>query len=101
MTETVALVTGGAQGLGAATALGLAARGWSVGVADIDNEAACRTVGECASFAAACFPVHVDLATADGPQGIINTVVQKCGRLDVLINCAAVAPAEAFIEMTA
>src|SRR5258706_16145061 len=97
MTETVALVTGGAQGLGAATVLGLVARGWSVGVADIDNEGACRTVNECSGSAASCFPVHVDLATADGPREMIEAVGQKLSRLDGLINFAAFPPTEAFL----
>ncbi len=47
------------------------------------------------------FAMPVDLATADGPAGMVEETVRRAGRLDVLVNCAAVAPAEAFLDMTA
>jgi 3-oxoacyl-[acyl-carrier protein] reductase len=94
----VALVTGGAQGLGAAVCRQLAARGWTVAVADI-NEAGARAVaGACGDDG---FAVAVDLASAEGPTWAVAETVRRVGRLDVLVNCAAVAPAEAFLAMTA
>jgi NAD(P)-dependent dehydrogenase (short-subunit alcohol dehydrogenase family) len=45
--------------------------------------------------------VAVDLATAEGPRKMVDVVMARAGRLDVLVNCAAVAPAEAFLDMTA
>jgi NAD(P)-dependent dehydrogenase (short-subunit alcohol dehydrogenase family) len=94
----VALVTGGARGLGAAVCRQLAARGHVVVVADRDAagaEAVARTCGD------AAFAVTVDLATSDGPAWLVEETVRHAGRLDVLVNCAAVAPAEAFLDMTA
>ena len=94
----VALVTGGARGLGAAVCRQLAARGEVVAVADIDAagaEAVARACGD------AAFAVAVDLASADGPAWMVEETVRRAGRLDVLVNCAAVAPAEAFLDMTA
>jgi NAD(P)-dependent dehydrogenase (short-subunit alcohol dehydrogenase family) len=93
-----ALVTGGARGLGAAVCRQLAARGEAVAVADIDGaaaEAVARTCGD------AAFAIVVDLASADGPACMVEETVRRIGRLDVLVNCAAVAPAEAFLDMTA
>ena len=56
-------------------------------------------------MAAACgdaaFAIIVDLATADGPARMVEDTVRRGGRLDVLVNCAAVAPAEAFLDMSA
>jgi NAD(P)-dependent dehydrogenase (short-subunit alcohol dehydrogenase family) len=47
------------------------------------------------------FAVAVDLASAEGPALMVAESVRRAGRLDVLVNCAAVAPAEAFLDMTA
>jgi NAD(P)-dependent dehydrogenase (short-subunit alcohol dehydrogenase family) len=94
----VALVTGGARGLGAAVCRQLAARGLVVAVADRDAagaEAVARTCGD------AAIAVTVDLASAGGPAWMVEETVRRAGRLDVLVNCAAVAPAEAFLDMTA
>ncbi len=94
----VALVTGGARGLGAAVCRQLAARGEFLAVADLDAGGA-QAVAE--SCGAGAFAIPVDLATAEGPQAMVDAVVARAGRLDVLVNCAAVAPAEAFLAMTA
>jgi 3-oxoacyl-[acyl-carrier protein] reductase len=94
----VVLVTGGAQGLGAAVCRQMAARGWTVAVADV-NAAGVEAVGGACGDAA--FGIVVDLATADGPARMVDDAVRRAGRLDVLVNCAAVAPAEAFLDMSA
>jgi NAD(P)-dependent dehydrogenase (short-subunit alcohol dehydrogenase family) len=98
MAPKVALVTGGAQGLGAAVCHALSRRGWSVAVADINAEGAQAVATACAAGA---FPIEVDLGTAHGPQAMIEACVNRTQRLDALVNCAAASPAEAFLEMTA
>jgi NAD(P)-dependent dehydrogenase (short-subunit alcohol dehydrogenase family) len=94
----VALVTGGARGLGAAVCRQLAARGEIVAVADLDAAGAQAVAETCGD---AAFAIAVDLASADGPARMVEETVRRAGRLDVLVNCAAVAPAEAFLDMTA
>lgn len=94
----VALVTGGAQGLGAAVCRQLAARGWQVAVADLNQAGAATVARSCGN---AAFAITVDLASPDGPASMVDETVRRTGRLDVLVNCAAVAPAEAFLDMTA
>ena len=93
-----ALVTGGARGLGAAVCRQLAARGEVVAVADLDAAGAKAVAKACGD---AAFAIMVDLASADGPASMVEETVRRAGRLDVLVNCAAAAPAEAFLEMTA
>jgi NAD(P)-dependent dehydrogenase (short-subunit alcohol dehydrogenase family) len=94
----VILVTGGAQGLGAAVCRQMAARGWTVAVADINGTGAQEIANACGEPA---FAIGVDLARAEGPAQMVEETVRRAGRLDVLVNCAAVAPAEAFLDMTA
>ncbi len=107
MNSRVALVTGGARGLGAAAALALARRGCTIAVADIDGAKAALTAEECDSTNPAASPcsralsIAVDLATADGPVRMVEETLRRFARLDVLINCAACAPVEAFFDMTA
>jgi NAD(P)-dependent dehydrogenase (short-subunit alcohol dehydrogenase family) len=94
----VALVTGGARGFGAAVCRQLAARGEIVAVADRDAAGASAVAKTCGD---AAFAVVVDLASAEGPAWMVDETVRRAARLDVLVNCAAVAPAEAFLDMTA
>jgi len=88
----VALVTGGASGIGAATVEALAAEGARVVLADVDRErgtALAARVG--AEFAA------VDVADGAGLDALIADVATRLGRLDVLVACAfaaAVGPIE-------
>jgi NAD(P)-dependent dehydrogenase (short-subunit alcohol dehydrogenase family) len=96
--QRVILITGGAQGLGAAVARQMAARGWTVALADV-NEAGAQEIA--ATCGAAAFAIGVDLTLAAAPAQMIARTVERAGRLDVLVNCAAVAPAEAFLDMTA
>jgi NAD(P)-dependent dehydrogenase (short-subunit alcohol dehydrogenase family) len=103
----VVLVTGGAQGLGAATAVALARRGCRIAVADIDEAKSLCTAESCdrqgpvTSASSRALSIAVDLATADGPLRMIEETLRRFERLDVLINCAACAPVESFLEMTA
>jgi 3-oxoacyl-[acyl-carrier protein] reductase len=95
---SVVLVTGGAQGLGAAVCRQMAARGWTVAVADVNAAGAQAVAAACGD---AAFAVAVELADGDEPAQMVAETVRRAGRLDVLVNGAAVAPAEAFLDMTA
>jgi NAD(P)-dependent dehydrogenase (short-subunit alcohol dehydrogenase family) len=95
---SVVLVTGGAQGLGAAVCRQMAARGWTVAVADVNAAGAQAVAAACGD---AAFAVAVELADGDEPAQMVAETVRRAGRLDALVSCAAVAPAEAFLDMTA
>jgi NAD(P)-dependent dehydrogenase (short-subunit alcohol dehydrogenase family) len=101
MVGKVALVAGGAQGLGAAAALLMAKRGWVTAVADINAAGARETASACAALTPGAIPIAVDLASPDGADHMVAQTLSSAGRLDVLINCAAFAPAEDFLAMTA
>src|SRR5690242_7821830 len=97
MSGQVAIVTGAAQGLGAAVCHALAQRGWVVAAADVNAEGAEAVARGCGASA---FAIAVDLAAANGPQSMVDVCMQRTRRIDALVNCAAVAPAEAFLDMT-
>ncbi|MCW5557991.1 MAG: SDR family oxidoreductase [Verrucomicrobiae bacterium] len=99
--QKIAVITGAAQGLGREAAGQLAARGWGTAVADINETAGREAVEKFQGQGAHALFVPTDLKTAEGPERLIRSVVDHFGRLDVLINCAAFATAEAFLEMTA
>ena len=86
--EKVALVTGGAQGIGRATALLLAGRGYQVAVADVQRS----------EF----FFVRTDVSREPSARACIRTVVKRFGRLDALVNNAGLTgPSSGPIERLA
>lgn len=81
----VAIVTGGAVGIGAGTAFLLAREGARVFVADIDDEAGPATAAEIgATF------VHLDVADEANWQTVLDAVIGTAGRLDILVNNAGI-----------
>ena len=101
MATIVALITGGAQGLGAASALALARRGCAIAVADVNASGAERVAARCREANESSFALAIDLRSADAPRRMVDETVRRAGQIDVLVNCAAAAPAEAFLDMTA
>ena len=99
--QKTVLITGAAQGLGREICLQLAAKGWRTVVADLNRDGGGQCAQECQQFGADSIFLPVDLATAEGPAQMVEAAVRHFGQLDVLINCAAHATAEAFVEMTA
>jgi NAD(P)-dependent dehydrogenase (short-subunit alcohol dehydrogenase family) len=80
-----ALVTGGASGMGEATARMLAQRGGRVLVADIDAEAADRVAAEIGAVAHT-----VDVSDPAGCASMVAAAVEAFGRLDLAVNNAGV-----------
>lgn len=99
-TTKTALVTGGANGFGAAVAIALAGRGLNVAIADVDAAGAEAVAARCRSDVTEALALTYDLGSADGPSAMVTATVAQFGRLDVLVNAAAYATIEAFLEMT-
>jgi NAD(P)-dependent dehydrogenase (short-subunit alcohol dehydrogenase family) len=85
----VAVVTGGAGGIGGAAARALAREGASVAVLDIDGAGAERVAAEITATGGDALAVAVDLSEEPGVVGAVRSVVDHFGRLDVLHNNAA------------
>ena len=83
----VALVTGGSRGLGRGIALALSKEGIKVVVNYChDDEAAARTVGEITKEGKEALSVKADVTKPEEVEKLIETIKEKYGRLDILIN---------------
>lgn len=102
MTQRVALITGGSRGIGLATARRLARHGAGTVIAARNRselETAAQQILEAAPQAAV-EPVAVDVASADGVRRLVDHVMRRFGRLDVLVNNAGLAPMARASEMS-
>jgi NAD(P)-dependent dehydrogenase (short-subunit alcohol dehydrogenase family) len=86
----VAIVTGGASGIGRATALALAEHGASVVVFDQSRTHGSAVEEELRARGAPCGFVEIDLADADGIAPAVDDVVARFGRVDILVNSAGI-----------
>ena len=84
----VAIVTGGAQGIGGATARRLAADGASVLIADIDVERAEANAEGIRSAGGTVSVIRTDVSVAADVEQMVQEAVTKWGRLDILVNNA-------------
>src|SRR5881628_1251569 len=86
----VALVTGASQGIGRDTALALAEAGAKVAAAARNEEKLAALVTEIVAAGGEAFPVKMDVADAEQVKAGFKQVVEKFGRLDILVNNAAI-----------
>ena len=86
----VALVTGASQGIGRDTALALAEAGAKVAVAARNEEKLAALVTEIVATGGEAFAVKMDVADAEQVKSGFKQVVEKFGRLDILVNNAAI-----------
>lgn len=89
LADKVAVVTGGASGIGAQTAVVLAREGAAVVVADINLEGALQQAEALRAQGARAVGVYVDLGDEHALRGMLSSAVSTFGGLDVLVNNAA------------
>jgi len=88
----IALVTGGASGIGRATALAFAREGARVAVADIREDAAQNTVSEIKAMGGQALAIACDVTDDDAVKAMIAATVDAFGGLDCAFNNAGIAP---------
>jgi 3-oxoacyl-[acyl-carrier protein] reductase len=88
LTDKVAIITGAGQGIGRAYALRFVAEGAKVAVADINDANAEQVAKEIEAAGGEAMAVHVDVSDEASTNAMAQSVVDRWGRIDVLINNA-------------
>ena len=100
LTGKVALVTGAAQGIGKAVALLLARHGADIVVSDINLEKAEETAKEIESIGQKAMAIKVNVASLNDVERMVEAVLKKFGKIDILINNAGITRDKLILRMT-
>ena len=95
----VVLVTGGATGLGFATATVFGKAGARIALNDLDGDRASHACQQLAADGISARPFPADIRDAIGIQRMIGEIEQSMGPTDVLVANAGVYPVSSFLEM--
>src|SRR6202165_230129 len=95
-----AIVTGAGRGMGRAVALGLAAEGANVVVAEVDEPAAKEVVDELQKSGARAVAVQVDISRVADVRALFKKTVAEFGGVDILINNAGIGIAKPLVDYT-
>lgn len=98
--DKVAIVTGGASGIGKEMCLYLAERGARVVIADINAESADEVVAEIADKGSVCSVKLVDVSRCSNVERLVTSIKEEFGRIDLMINNAGIGLDGEFKDMT-
>jgi len=92
LTGKVAIITGGAAGIGKSIAVAFAEEGVSLTIADIDAQAACSTVQQLEQVnpAATYISIEADVTDADSVAAMVEGTLEQFGKIDILVNNAGI-----------
>ena len=96
----VALVTGAANGIGAACARLFAASGAAVALWDVDAAAAEALAGELAGTGRIAVAMRCDVSQSEQVTSTVAATLEQFGRIDILVNNAGIFRAAPFLEVT-
>ena len=98
LADRVAIITGGAKGMGRGIALKFAEEGCSVAVADISMKEADDTIAEVSKRGREGLSIQCDVTKAEQVRDTVDKVISKFGKVDILVNNAGGLPPTPPIE---
>lgn len=96
----VAVITGGAQGIGRVIALGMAREGAKVVVADLQSEKASSVANEAKTLGSEALAVSVNVADESSVKHLAEATFDNFGRIDILVNDAGVYLKSSVVDMS-
>ena len=100
LNDKVALITGGARGIGQAIAMTFAREGADIVVADVNFEIAQKTVLEIESLGRKALALEMDVTNYDKVEEGINKILDKMGKVDILVNNAGITKDNLLLRMS-
>lgn len=100
MSNRVALVTGGAQGIGRGIVGSLADAGFAVVIADLNTEAAEQAAKEISTSGGQALGVRMDVTDTESVEAAVATAVETLGQIDVVVNNAGWDDFMNFVDTT-
>lgn len=100
LSDKIAIVTGGAMGIGFGTAERLAKSGAKVLIADMNEEVAEESADKLSGSGFEVKSVRVDVSNKADVDKMIETAISGFGKIDILVNNAGIYPFKPFLEMT-
>ncbi len=97
--DKVAIVTGGARGIGKEIAAALAREGANICVCDVNEQALAETAGELEAGGAQAIGVKVDVTNFSQVEEMIQKVLDKFKKIDILINNAGITRDNLLLRM--
>ncbi len=88
--QRVALVVGGARGIGGATSQAFAESGHAVAIADMDGEEAALLARRLDPAGQRTLAVAADVTVRDSVDAMVTAVMERFGRLDAMVDCAGI-----------
>lgn len=99
--DKVALITGGARGIGRSIALAFAKEGADIVVADVNLEEAGKTVKDIEALGRKSFALAMDVTDYAKVEEAINKILDKFGKVDILVNNAGITKDNLLLRMSA
>jgi 3-oxoacyl-[acyl-carrier protein] reductase len=100
MKNSVAIVTGASQGIGRSTANRLARDFSAVVLVARNGDALKEVAGTVEAAGARAVSIALDLCQLEAPETVVRTTIERCGRIDALLNIAGAVPQIDLFEMT-
>jgi 3-oxoacyl-[acyl-carrier protein] reductase len=100
LSDKIAVVTGAASGIGRATSLRLAEFGANIVLADINISAAEKVAEEIRSLDREAFPIKVDVTRIEDTKRMVEEILKKFEKIDILVNCAGILSMKPTMALT-